>query len=102
LTPLFVPASFERLMGCSLGEFLSWLPRALPDAAVNIDMASTKCTARMPWGCLDLAWSVLPPRRIALLEIPQLSVRFSYSGATEDERYAMQKRFDLATMRGGG
>lgn len=51
---------------------------------------------------MELSWQPLPPRRIALLKIPQLAVRFTYFDLSEAERYRIQKRFDLQTHRGGG
>jgi hypothetical protein len=53
-------------------------------------------------GSLELRWHTLPPRRIALLEIPQLKVRFVYRSLNEEQRHRMQKCFDLQTHRGGG
>ena len=44
----------------------------------------------------------MEPRRIALLQIPQLRVSFRYVGFDADRRRDIQRRFDLATQRGGG
>ena len=102
MTPSFVPDTFERVMGCSADELVSWLPRALPGAALHTDARAQHCAAN--WGntTLTLHWQTLPARRIALLEIPQLAVRFAYSGVSEADRYRIQKCFDLQTHRGGG
>lgn len=102
MTPTFVPEAFERVMGCTETELVSWLPRALPDAALTLDRPAGHSVAIWASGSLELRWHTLPPRRIALLEIPQLQVRFVYRNLNEEQRYRMQKCFDLQTHRGGG
>lgn len=102
MTPTFVPQMFERIMGCTAAELVSWLPRALPDAVQSTDVPGQRNIAVWASGSLELRWNALPPRRIALLEIPQLQVNFVYSGLDDDARYRVQKCFDLQTHRGGG
>lgn len=102
MTPSFVPEDFERVMGCTAADLLSWLPRALPSAGLLVDAVNGHCSATLPEGALRLTWTPLAPRRIALLEIPRLSVGFSYTGLSPEQRYKVQKRFDLETLRGGG
>jgi hypothetical protein len=102
VTPSFVPETFERVMGCTSAELVSWLPRALPDAHLQTDVAGQRNAASWAQGKMELNWQPLPPRRIALLEIPQLAVRFTYSDLSATERYRIQKCFDLQTHRGGG
>lgn len=89
-------------MGCTADELLAWLPRALPEARLQTDAAGQSNLASWPQGRLTLSWQTLPPRRIALLVIPQLAVRFTYEDLSDAERYRVQKRFDLQTHRGGG
>lgn len=102
MTPSFVPENFERIMGCTASELVSWLPRALPTATLTIDADTASCTAVLPDGALKLRWSALPDARIALLTIPRLSVNFEYSTLSPELRYSVQRRFDLGTHRGGG
>ena len=102
MTPTFVPLAFERVMGCTATELVSWLPRALPDAALNTDVQDGRSVAAWTIGTLELRWHTLPPRRIALLEIPQLRVHFVFQGLNDEERYRVQRCFDLQTHRGGG
>lgn len=102
MTPTFVPPTFERVMGCTAAELVSWLPRALPDAELATDVAAQRHVATWAIGSLELRWTTLPPRRIALLEIPQLQVHFAYHGLDDAARYSAQKCFDLQTHRGGG
>lgn len=102
MTPSFVPEHFDRVMGCTSADLLSWLPRALPWASLALDAARSTCTATLPEGSLLLTWTPLPATRIALLVIPRLNVRFDYTGLAPEQRYKVQKRFDLETLRGGG
>lgn len=76
MTPSFVPEKFERVMGCTPADLLSWLPRALPTADLTIDTVHAICTAILPDGVLKMQWTSLPDARIALLTIPRLSVCF--------------------------
>lgn len=102
MTPTFVPARFERIMGCTAAELVSWLPRALPDASLTTEESRGRSVAEWTMGSLELRWRTLPPRRIALLEVPQLEVVFTYLGFDDAQRYRIQKCFDLQTHRGGG
>lgn len=102
MTPSHVPEQFDRTMGCTAAELLSWLPRALPDAQLAVDETLGRCVASWPEGSLRLQWSPLPDRCIALLRIPQLQVHFAFVGLDGAARYARQKFFDLHTHRGGG
>jgi len=102
MTPSFVPEGFERVMGCTEQELVAQLPGALPDAALTFGRDGLSCTAVFNEGQLRLEWNPLTPTRLGLLVIPRLSVSFQYGGLTDDQRYAMQKRFDLGTHRGGG
>lgn len=102
MTPAFVPEEFEHTMGCTPGELLSWLPGALPTAALDTRVADDCTDARFEDGALRIEWRTLPPLRIALITLPRLQVRFRYSGLTPPRRREIQRRFDLATQRGGG
>ncbi|MCM2287964.1 MAG: hypothetical protein NDI67_02955 [Sulfuritalea sp.] len=95
---------FTRIMGCSSGEFAGWLQRALPDATLAIETHadSGHCRASFADGELLIEWRSLAPRQIALLRMPQLEVRFSYSALELARRQAIQTYFDRATQRGGG
>ena len=78
------------------------MPSSLPSAELEFDAEGFICTAVVPEGILRLRWETLTANRIALLVIPRLAVRFTYSGLSTDERYRLQKRFNLETHRGGG
>lgn len=95
---------FTRTMGCSGSELAAWLQRALPDAGLAIESHAARgsCRASYADGELLIEWRTLEPRRIALIRVPQLEVRFSYSVLSLQRRQAIQTYFDRATQRGGG
>lgn len=95
---------FTRIMGCSGSELAAWLQRALPDASLAIESHAARgsCRASYADGELLIEWRTLEPRRIALIRVPQLEVRFSYSVLSLQRRQAIQTYFDRATQRGGG
>lgn len=102
MTPEFVPEAFEQVMGCTVADLLRALPVALPGADIDTDAAAGVIRGAFADGTLRLAWQALPARRIALLDIPRLQVRFEYTGLSAERRREVQRRFDLATQRGGG
>ncbi len=102
MTPQYVPERFERVMGCTARELTSWFPVALPLAELKVEPSAHQVQARFPDGVLTITWQPLALRRIALLEIPQLGVTFQYVGLGDERRREIQRRFDLATQRGGG
>jgi hypothetical protein len=91
------PDVFERDMGCTEAEWLSWLPGAVGLHPLRLTGASAQVG-----DFLQLSWQVLPPRTIALLSIARLAVRFEFTGLTPIERQAFMKQFDLFMQRGGG
>ena len=152
-----VPERFEREYGCSVSEWMQWLPIAaggnrlkvnpgdvgdVGDAvnalnAVNAggglggkarielmpsvsadagwlegsDETASESGARSapgpapgsaPQSLLVIAWQPLEPRRIALLAISRLHVRFEFSATTESQRQEFMRHFDLTMQRGGG
>lgn len=102
MTPDSVPPDFSREMGCTTADLLAVLPKALPGADLRVDAQASKAVANLGGAVLELSWQSRPPRRIALLQIPVLVVHFRYVGFDAAGRHAVQRRFDLATQRGGG
>lgn len=94
------PERFERDMGCSEAEWLGWMPRAL--GAYSWQREGSTITVALGEGRLTLAWQPLPERRIALLRMQRLLVRFEFEGLDADQRRAFMKPFDLSLQRGGG
>jgi len=95
------PEPFERELSASVGEWLRLLGGALAgrDWRVEGDGAHIMFDGG---GTLVMGWRVGEPRRIALLRLPRLHVRFSFSGVPEAAREAFMRHLDLHTHRGGG
>lgn len=91
---------FERDMGCTEVEWLSWLPAAMGDCPWQ--RSGSIAAATIGEGTLNLRWQVMSPRVIALMRMPVLRVNFVLQGLDADQRYAFMKRFDLYMQRGGG
>ena len=94
------PFEFEREMGCTADELRAWLPGA--SGGRPIEWRECGATIALDAGQATFAWHVLAPRRIALLAMPRLHVRFEAHGADEGAWQRFMKHFDLYTQRGGG
>ena len=94
------PERFERDMGCSEAEWLGWMPRAI--GAHAWQQQAAQITVQVGGGSLRMRWSPLPERRIALLRMPRLLVRFEFDGVDAAARLAFMRPFDLSLQRGGG
>ena len=94
------PASFDRDVGCTEAEWLGWLPGACGMHALAL--APGAATVAIGAGRLELAWSPLPARVIALMRMPRMAVRFRFEGLADDARQVFMRRFDLYMQRGGG
>ena len=94
------PPAFEREMGCSETEWLQALPGAVAPHALALGHGAARVA--IDAGALALAWQVLPPRRIALLRLPRLSVRFAFERVADEARQRFMRGFDLCMQRGGG
>lgn len=100
-----MPATFTREQGCSENEWLGWLPGAVgphPWRATGPAQAEVLLDAWQPRARLRLQWQALPPRRIALLQMPRLSVTFDFQDCPPQDRARFMHYFDLYTRRGGG
>jgi hypothetical protein len=95
------PPIFEREMGCTAAELRGQLPGATRGA--RLQWRDDGADVTLDTGTLSLRWRTLEPRRIALVTLPRLAVRFEF-----DERVGAEQRahfmryFDLYTQRGGG
>lgn len=94
------PFGFEREMGCTADELCAWLPgasggRAIAWRADGADIA-------LDGGTASLDWRTLEPRRIALITLPRLHVRFAAQGVDATAWQRFMRHFDLYTQRGGG
>lgn len=94
------PERFERDVGCTETEWLGWMPRAIGAHAWRRE--GDRIEVSIGDGCLRIGWQTLPERRIALLRMPRLLVRFEFEGVDPAQRRAFMKPFDLSLQRGGG
>lgn len=94
-------AEFDREYGCTEAEWLGWLPDAI-GACPWSRPAPGRAEVAVGTGTLHLAWTPLPPRRIALIAMPRMAVSFRFESVDEGVRQVFMKRFDLYMQRGGG
>jgi hypothetical protein len=87
-------------MGCTRGEFMSWLPGATRHAPLHID--GDTVTISTEGGEVQITLDEKPPRRAGLMRLPVLDVSFRFSGLDEPARERFLAYFDLYTRRGGG
>jgi hypothetical protein len=92
---------FDREYGCTEAEWRGWMPRATQGHPCT-EVAPGRLEVRLDDGALDLAWTVLPPRVIALIRLPRLAVSFGFRNVGPEVRRAFMRVFDLHLQRGGG
>jgi hypothetical protein len=97
-----VPAEtvLEREMGCSLSEFMRWLPGAARHAGAVRE--GDGLTLALGGGQVRVRLEERPDRRIAGVRLPVLAVRFTFRGLAPAARATFLERFDAYTRRGGG
>lgn len=94
-------ARFTREMGCTPQELQAWIPGA--GRHVPVQWSPHSAVLELEAGArLQLTWTVLPPRRIALLNLPRLALHFDFGDAPAELRRSFMNHFDLYTRRGGG
>lgn len=96
-----VPEAFEREHGFSENDWLRTLPGAVREHALALPAAG-RAEVAIGSGALHLAWTVLPPRQIALLRAPRLAVHYRFENVSDDARTVFMRYFDLYLHRGGG
>ena len=94
------PETFEREMGCTADELLRWLPGASGGRTLESRPDGAQITIGA--GSMRLQWQALPPRQIALMQMPRLAVCFDFERVDELVRQQFMRYFDLYTQRGGG
>ena len=96
-----VPEHFERDTAGTEADWLRWLADAC--ATNRLTLAGPgQAEVRIGAGRLLLSWHALPPRRIALVNLPRLLVAYAFEGVAADERLRFMRHFDLVMQRGGG
>jgi hypothetical protein len=94
------PPAFERDTAGTEAEWLQRLPGACGGHVLSLRERSAQVT--IGEGALSLDWAVLEPRRIALLQMARLSVRFRFEAVDDATRHRFMRHFDLYMQRGGG
>jgi hypothetical protein len=100
--PATYAEAFDREQGFTPQEWLSGLRGAVGAHRLELGPQQGQALVRIGAGTLHLQWSELPPRRIALLRLPRLAVRYRFSNVPPFERIAFMRYFDLYLQRGGG
>ena len=94
------PLAFEREMGCTEAELRAWLPGAVREAPIV--WRDRGAEIALDGGTASIEWQTREPRRIALIVLPILHVRFTAANIDEATWQRFMRYFDLYTQRGGG
>ena len=92
--------AFEREMGCTAHELRGWLPGASGNRTIT--WCEQGAEIAIDTGGATIVWHALEPRRIALITVPRLQVRFEARGVDVATWQRFMRHFDLYTQRGGG
>lgn len=95
-----VPERFEREVTASLAEFARDLHKASSVEVETVAPGHFRLCGRATR--LDIHVVARGTRRIGLLELPTLAVRYEFSGGSEGDRRALLVPLDRAMQRGGG
>jgi len=94
------PPAFEREMGCTEAELRGWLPGASRHS--RLEWREHGVDIALDAGRVAIDWQPMAPRRIALIVLPRLQVRFAATAVDEAAWQRFMRYFDLYTQRGGG
>ncbi|MCB1896232.1 MAG: hypothetical protein H6945_20355 [Zoogloeaceae bacterium] len=95
-----MPATeFERDVSATLDELAAWIAKAYPDAERR--GAGDHLIADRG-AVLELVATPGPERRIALLRLPTLRIRYRFTAGGAEACAALLHRLDLFMHRGGG
>ena len=95
------PECFEREQSVSEADWLRCLPGAVRHHALALP-APGRAVVGIDAGRLELDWTMLPPRRLGIVQLPRMAVRYRFAGVDAAARAAFMRYFDLYTHRGGG
>jgi hypothetical protein len=90
----------EREMGCTRADLARWLAGATRGAPACVD--DDEVTVAVGGGRVEISLREQAPRRIALVCVPVLRVRFRFIGMDARAREDFMAHFDAYTRRGGG
>jgi hypothetical protein len=91
--------ALDREVSASPREFLHGLRLAFPEGVAEYGerIRVTDGAATM-----EIAFTPLPDRRIALLRLPNMRVHIRFTAGSQQQQQAMLARMDRAMQRGGG
>lgn len=92
--------ALERDVSATTQEYLHGLRLAFPSGVEVSDDGQVRVSNAGV--CLEIRYSILPPRVIALLRLPRLLVNLRFTSGTPAEQQAMLNYMDRAMQRGGG
>ena len=95
------PERFEREQSVSEADWLRCLPGAVRNHALALP-APGRAVVSIGAGTLELRWTMLPPRRLGIVQLPRMAVRYRFDGVDAQARDEFMRYFDLYTQRGGG
>jgi hypothetical protein len=98
--PATYTEAFDREHGSTAAEWLGSLRGAVGTHA--LELGEGQARVRIGDGLLQLQWTVLTPRQIALMRMPRLAVRYRFSNVPPPARAEFMRYFDLFMQRGGG
>ncbi|MDB5823406.1 MAG: hypothetical protein JWR21_2110 [Herminiimonas sp.] len=99
-----VPPLLQREMGCTMEEFVRWIPGATRNApVVSCGEGSTAThTVSVASGSVQISVQAAPSRRIGAIVLPVLLVTFRFIDLDAIQRAEFLAHFDNYTRRGGG
>jgi hypothetical protein len=100
LGPVF-PEAFEREQGLAEADWLRSLPGAVRGRALALPTLG-RAVVSIGAGTLELDWTMLPPRRLGIVQLPRMAVHYRFVGVDAPARNEFMRYFDLYTQRGGG
>lgn len=95
-----VPELVERLVTATPAQFERDLRAAWPAATGSA--AAGALLIKVEALSLRIEIQPIGVRRLGLFELPQLQVRYRFSGANEGARHALLATLDRAMQKGGG
>jgi hypothetical protein len=97
-----LPPVFEREYGCTTAEWARWMAEFVTGGRAVEDRPEGAIDVALGDGRLTVRWRALPPRAIALIRLPRLSVHFAFDRVSSADRSAFMRHLDLRLQRGGG
>jgi hypothetical protein len=95
------PERFEREQSVSEADWLRCLPGAVRGHAIELPEPGC-AVVDIGAGTLELHWTMLPPRRLGIVQLPRMVVRYRFDAVDGAARNEFMRYFDLYTQRGGG